>query len=596
MKVVTIIQARVGSTRLPGKVLKDLSGRTVLAQVIRRVEAVAGVDAVVVATTGLAADDPVVAEARCCGALVSRGSEDDVLARYFAAAQEHAAEVIVRVTSDCPLFDPAVLEAMLAEFLEADGQFDYYSNFLNRRTFPTGLDAEIFTMAALSRAQADAVQLYEREHVTPYIYHHPELYCLGGMVSSADESAHRWTLDTPADWDFVQRVYAALENQGELFGSQEVLRLLDDQPELARINGHIQAKPLVAATVGGGLLLRVDASAAIGAGHLMRCLALAQAWPSARGPVCFALAEGYEMYAERLVQAGFTAVRLTVAVGGRVDAAATLALALERGVSWVVVDGYRFGAAYRQDLGRPVFGLLVIDDCGGEDWASADLVLNQNLHADAQMYRDVAGGTGLLLGLDYTLLRREFLAVPRSATSPVAVRRLLVTLGGGDADNVTARVMAALELLGRRDLQVRVLVGAANPQLAVLQSLAAASSVPIEIQSAVSNMPSQYAWADLAITGGGSTLWELMVCGLPALTLVLAANQEPSSRLLAQKGVVRHLGVAADCDLEQWAGVIGELCDDQAGRAAMITAGCGLVDGCGSERVVAAMLSRNGGI
>lgn len=239
MKTIAIIQARMGSTRLPGKVLKPLAGDTVLGHVVRRVREAKRLNGVCIATTESPADDPIVAECRRLGVECFRGSEPDVLARYHGAAQAIKADVIVRVTSDCPLFDGALLDKMLAEFGAANG-LDYLSNVQVRR-FPRGLDAEIFTLAALRMAHRKAKEPHEREHVTPYLYQHPEQFRLSSFVGKSDLSAHRWTLDTPEDWQFVEAVYAAL---GPRFTTADVLNLLKARPELATLNVHVEQKKL----------------------------------------------------------------------------------------------------------------------------------------------------------------------------------------------------------------------------------------------------------------------------------------------------------------------------------------------------------------
>ncbi len=239
MKTVAIIQARMGSTRLPGKVLRPLAGDTVLGHVVRRVRQAKRLDGVCIATTESAADEPIVAESSRLGVSCWRGSEQDVLARYFGAAQASEADVIVRVTSDCPLFDGAVLDEMLAAFSATPG-LDYMSNVQARR-FPRGLDAEIFTFAALERVHREATRQHEREHVTPYFYQHSELFRLHSFVGKEDLSAHRWTLDTPEDWQFVEAVYAAL---GADFTTASVLNLLKARPELAKLNAHVEQKKL----------------------------------------------------------------------------------------------------------------------------------------------------------------------------------------------------------------------------------------------------------------------------------------------------------------------------------------------------------------
>jgi spore coat polysaccharide biosynthesis protein SpsF len=238
MITAAIIQARMGSTRLPGKVLRKLGTRSVLAQTVRRVRAAGVADVLVVATTLLPADGAVAAEAAACGAAVYRGSEDDVLDRYYQAAREARADVVVRVTSDCPLYDGALLAAMHRRFTEPGGAVDYLSNALER-TYPRGLDTEIFTFAALARAHREAADPAEREHVTPYLYRHPALFHLASHTGTPDRSNLRWTLDTEEDWAFLTAVVAAL---GDDCTTEEVVALLVRRPELVALNAHVEQK------------------------------------------------------------------------------------------------------------------------------------------------------------------------------------------------------------------------------------------------------------------------------------------------------------------------------------------------------------------
>jgi spore coat polysaccharide biosynthesis protein SpsF len=246
MKIVAIIQARMGSTRLPGKVMKQLCGKTVLAYVIQRVQACPLVDEVVVATTTSPGDDMIVAETEKYGAKWFRGSEEDVLERYYLAAKEYNADVVVRVTSDCPLFDSEVLTQMVDYFKFESAQgltIDYLSNTLNR-SYPRGLDAEVFTFAALEQAFQEAHFAYEREHVTPYLYEHPELFALHNQTADEDLSAYRWTLDTLEDWKLIEQIYEILYRDGRLFTTDEVVALLDEKPEWVKINAHVKQKQL----------------------------------------------------------------------------------------------------------------------------------------------------------------------------------------------------------------------------------------------------------------------------------------------------------------------------------------------------------------
>lgn len=233
----------MGSTRLPGKVLKDIGGETMLARVIGRLRRAKLIHEVLVATTNTALDDVVVGECRKGSIPVSRGDEKDVLDRYFRAAQLAQAEIVVRITSDCPLIDPDITDKTIAAFLESHP--DYASNVM-RRTYPRGLDTEVISVAALERAWRQARKPYEREHVTPYIYEHPAEFRLLSVTGEEDYSSHRWTVDTLEDLEFVRSVYKRLASDAA-FSWRDVLELLKREPELAEVNRFVQQKPVHAA-------------------------------------------------------------------------------------------------------------------------------------------------------------------------------------------------------------------------------------------------------------------------------------------------------------------------------------------------------------
>jgi spore coat polysaccharide biosynthesis protein SpsF len=238
MMIVAIIQARMGSTRLPGKVLRDIGGDTVLARVVSRVRGCRLVNDVVVATSKDPADDIILKECQRLGTRAFRGSEQDVLGRYYGAAREVQAEAVVRITSDCPLIDPGVSDITIQAFLDA--RPDYASNVLER-TYPRGLDTEVMTFAALESAWRDAREAYQREHVTPFLYQHPERFNLLSVKGDLDYSHYRWTLDTPEDLEFLRAVYARQTNQRDL-AWQDVLSMVEREPELTEINRRIVQK------------------------------------------------------------------------------------------------------------------------------------------------------------------------------------------------------------------------------------------------------------------------------------------------------------------------------------------------------------------
>ena len=232
-RTVAIVQARMGSTRAPNKVLADIAGKPMLAHVLERT-ARSRVDAVVVATTGKPEDDVLARWVPDSGlADVFRGSEHDVLDRFWRAARHAHADVIVRVTADDPLKDPQVIDRALS-LLEADASLDYVSNTLNP-TFPEGLDIEVFSFAALDRARSEATLASEREHVTPYIWKHPELFRVLNFEHDEDLSSWRWTVDKPADIDFMCKVFGAFP-PGDPMPYQAVIDYVRLHPEVAAIN------------------------------------------------------------------------------------------------------------------------------------------------------------------------------------------------------------------------------------------------------------------------------------------------------------------------------------------------------------------------
>lgn len=234
MRVVAIIQARMTSTRLPGKVLADIAGRPMLAHVVGRARRAKRIAETVVATTDKPTDDPVAALCRREGVPVFRGSEHDVLDRYHGAAKAHHAEVVVRLTADCPLLDPEVIDEVVGAF-RLD-EHDYVSN-IEPATFPDGLDTEVFSFAALDRAWREAALTSEREHVTPYIRKHPELFRHGAVRNDRDLSHLRWTVDEPQDLAFARVV---LERTGdEVIGFRDLAALVEREPALGRINAGL---------------------------------------------------------------------------------------------------------------------------------------------------------------------------------------------------------------------------------------------------------------------------------------------------------------------------------------------------------------------
>ncbi len=230
----------MGSTRLPGKVLLDLGGATVLARVVRRLQRSRQIDQIVVASTIAPADEAIVSECESLQVSCFRGSEHDVLDRYYQAARLHSAEAVARITSDCPLIDPTLVDETIRIF--KDERADYASDALPR-TYPRGLDSEVFTSAALEHAWREARDPYQREHVTPFLYEHPEMFRLASSRGDVDYSHYRWTLDTPEDLSLLRAIYSRFDNRDD-FRWQDVIALMQREPELAELNSQVLQKSL----------------------------------------------------------------------------------------------------------------------------------------------------------------------------------------------------------------------------------------------------------------------------------------------------------------------------------------------------------------
>ena len=239
IRVVAIIQARMGSTRLPGKVLEDLAGEPMLARVTSHTCRAKTLDATVVATTTQLAEDIIVHLCEGRGWPYFRGSEEDALDRYYRAALAFNAAVIVRITSDCPLIEPEIVDRVVNEFLSHYPEVEYVSNNL-QRTFPLGLDVEVMSFDALEKAWQEDCNPVLREHVTPYLRRHPEKFRTLNVANDIDYSYMRWTVDTIEDLTFIRKIYNHF--QSDTFTWREVLRLLEMHPEWLEINRHVQQK------------------------------------------------------------------------------------------------------------------------------------------------------------------------------------------------------------------------------------------------------------------------------------------------------------------------------------------------------------------
>ncbi len=340
-------------------------------------------------------------------------------------------------------------------------------------------------------------------------------------------------------------------------------------------------------TDGPTLLFRCDASVAIGTGHAMRCLALAQAWQDAGGHAVFAMAQATPAVEERLQRESVEVIRLKAEMGSTDDARQTVSLSRQKQAAWVVVDGYGFGADYQAALNSAGLKILFLDDNGHAEHYSADLVLNQNVHADETLYPNREPITLLLLGLRYVLLRREFQKRRDwKRVIPAVGRKVLVSMGGSDAGNATGAVLPALKSMQVEGLEVVIVAGGSNPHLESLERSMPPSDGRFRLLKDVADMPTLMAWADVMLAAAGSICWEICAMALPALLVVTAPNQILAAERLVALGGAQALDSGTE-KITNLAPRLQKLLESQAIRQSLSSRARELVDLDGAARVVA---------
>ena len=342
------------------------------------------------------------------------------------------------------------------------------------------------------------------------------------------------------------------------------------------------------------LLIRADATTRMGTGHVMRCLALAQAWIAGGGKAVFLSHCEVPALRRRVMQAGCEFIEIGRSYPAPEDVDTLMAAAADNPDAAIALDGYQFDAAYQETVKRIGRRLLVFDDYGHAAHYCADLVVNQNPGAEGRSYR-CEPYTQVLRGPRYAVLRPEF-ARWRSwqREIPDRARHILVTMGGSDPFNVTEQVIRALGLLDMPGIEATVVTGAGNPHLESIEHALKAAGAWITLARDVTDMAGMMARADMAVSAGGTTAVELAFMGVPSVMIALADNQAPTVRHLTRHRAAWSFGYAAHLDERVLAGRVASLLRDPSVRRQMSRCGGALVDGLGAERVVAALKGETG--
>lgn len=573
-RVVAVIQARMGSTRLPGKVLMPLAGKPVLWHVVHRLRKCRMVDEVAIATSTLPTDDPLVEFAQSERVALIRGPEDDVLERYILAARQFHADIIVRVTGDAPLVDPMLIDHMI-ELLIADNA-DYCTGEPGVVAIHEGFAP--LTRHALEKINNEAGDDPSgREHVDGFIKKHPEEF---NIVHVPIPEAHRIagtrvSVDTPADLEFLDLLYRELGAEAGELDIADAVSLLKLHPEFLRINTHVRQKDMNAANK--LLVIRCDGYADIGLGHVVRCMAIANHLRDKHGiGIVFAMADrspGPQMIQE----AGFS---LELFDGKGSEGNWLEQLIMRKQANGVLLDVRTDLAANQVKDWRSKGLLIAVLDDGSERRLYADLAFYPPVPQLQDMSWD--GFTGdLLAGWDWIPLRPEFcqkLPTPSNKTP-----QIVITMGGSDPAGLSLLALKALERLDF-PLAVRLITGRSFSHGQQLANLFQNLHIPVSILEDVKDMPGAVVDADLVIASFGVTAYELAALGVPMVLLSITDDHARSASALQQAGMALSLGHYSAITETTLADSIRKLANDVSLLNRMRVAG-NLVDGKGADRI-----------
>lgn len=580
-RVAAIVQARMKSTRLPGKVLKDIAGAPLLWHVLHRLRACKSVGVIAVATSTDPADDAIEAYCRLQGVLCVRGPEDNVLRRYAMAAEACAADVVVRVTSDAPLIDPGFVDYLVEGLIAHDADFVMMAD--GATVAHEGADP--FTRRALDKLAREAADdPVAKEHVSAYFKSHPDFVRIAHLAAPEwlKFSGARLSIDTPADAEFLSRVYERLNARAGEASLSDLISLLRRDPALMRINAHVAQKG--AAQMAGTILMRCDGGGALGFGHVKRSLALARAFRDAHGfGVAFAMQANTDASA-LAASAGFP---VHVWPEGETEAAWLGGLIAQARPLCVVFDTRAETGAAAVRAARHAGCLTAVIDDGSDRRLEADLAFYPPVPQVSQLEWRGAQ-TQRFAGWDWAVLSDGPLPYrPRADGSPLNV---LVTMGGSDPAAQTVPVARALSrVLGAHRVTVAVGQGFAR-RAETMRDLRQLPG-PMTILDGVEDLRPAMAETDMAVAMFGVTAYELAAHGVPALYLTLTDDHARSARAFADAGMGRIAGPAG-CGEAHIAVAARTLLGDADGRAGMAAAGLRTIDGRGAARIASYIAER----
>jgi len=574
LRVVAIIQARMGSTRLPGKVLKPIAGQPLLWHIVHRLKASKRIAEIAIATTTNPLDEAIVKFGRTHAVTVVRGPEDDVLSRFAIAARQLKADIIVRVSSDAPFVDAGFIDHLIESLIAQDG--DYVLMKDGAACAHEGVDP--FTRRGLEKLMRDAHDdPVAREHVTGYFKLHPDFAPIAraSAYPALAREAGRLTVDTPDDLAFVEALHNRVQARAGEASLADLLLLLEREPSLRAINSHVKQKDIRPAS--GLMMIRCDGGGKFGYGHVKRMVALARALRDREGVgILFAL-HGSEDAVLPMRRAGFETVM--------VDDHSALKEAITRyRPDMLVLDG-REGPSRAQleELRQSELMTAIIDD-GAEARLACDFAYYPPV-PQARALDWGSADTVVQIGWEWALLGLNPHLTPARAPS-TACPTLLVAMGGSDPQGLTLRAAKTLMKLDL-DMRIRFVIGAGMKDAPHVAKVIGGLHPNFETVEGVDDLAAEYAVADLALCAFGVTAYELAAFGVPALYLGLTEDHVRSASAFDHAGMGVNLGLADHVTDEDILAQVTALSRNPERLHGMRHAGLATLDGGAAARIAA---------
>jgi spore coat polysaccharide biosynthesis protein SpsF len=568
IKIVAIIQARMGSTRLPGKVLRPVAGKPLLWHIVHRLRKSHLIEEIAVATTTNPRDDAIVEFGREHGVTIVRGPEDNVLQRFALAAEATDADVIVRVSSDAPFLDAAFIDHLLVHMITQGG--DYVMMEDGVACAHEGVDP--FTRRGLDKLMMDAsADPAAREHVTGYFKLHPDFVPIARAPAyeALAREGGRLTIDTPDDLAFIEAVHARMDAKAGEASLSDILLLLEREPALRGINAHVKQKAI--ASRGGLALIRCDGGGAFGYGHVKRMIMLARSLRDREGIGAIFALNGTDDAAEPIRRAGFAVSR------------EPLDTLIDKHQPDILLCDYREGPD-RAELSK-LTGRVALS-------ATIDDGSDRRLACDLAYYPPVPQA----LDLDWTgsacspRIGWEWSLVGTAQSSPAARKpsrpTLLVTMGGSDPCGLTLKSARALAQLDPA-FRARFVIGPGMADGGAVARQIVSLNPNFETIEGAKGLATEFAGADLALAAFGVTAYELAAAGVPALYLCLTEDHAASASAFEKAGIGQSLGIADKVSDAEIVRAVSKTLHDAPRRREMHAAGLMTIDGNGHARIAA---------